>query len=123
MTIVTNKYPEKAVLVLTSTDDLLTAGVIQEMRDSIVSSAAKHVIIDLGAVRYLVSASLYPHAEPIAPLINLHRQLLAEARRLVLCNLRNDVAELFRITRLDQFFEVQPDLETAMSNAVGEGAR
>lgn len=112
-------YTEQGIVVLTPTDELLTADVIQEMHAVIDSTAAKHVIIDFNAIRSLVSGSLYPHAEPIKPLLMLNQQLQHETRRIVLCNLGSEIAEVFRITRLDQIFDVQPDLGTALSDAIG----
>jgi anti-anti-sigma regulatory factor len=113
-------YTEQGIIVLTPTDELLTANVIHEIQAIIDSTAAKHVLIDFEGIQSLVSGSLYPHAEPIKPLLALSQRLQHEARRLVLCNLGSEFAEVFRLTHLDQMFEVQPDLDSALSNATGE---
>lgn len=112
-------YTEQGVVVLAPTDELLTADAVQEIHDCIDSTAAKCVIIDFRTIHSLVSGSLYPQAEPFTPLIMLHKQMSQVARRLILCNLSSEIAEVFRLTRFDQMFEVQPDLGTALSDASG----
>ena len=113
------EFTEQRMIVLTPTDELLTADVIQEIDACTESAAVRHVVIDFKSVRSLVSGSLYPHAEPITPLLMLNQKMQNEARRLVLCNLSSEIAEVFRITRIDRILEVQPDLGTALSNASG----
>ena len=113
------EFSEQGVIVLTPTEELLTADVIQTIEDWINSAATKLVIIDFANICVVVT-SMYPHAAPLPPLIKLNRRMQDESRRLVLCNLSSDLAEIFRITRLDRFFEIQPDVETAMSSKRGQ---
>ena len=119
MAVINEECLDHNVLVLTPTDELLTAGVVQEVQAYIDSTAAKHIIIDFRSIRFLANGSLYPHAAPITPLIMLHKQLSQEVRQLVLCNLSSEIADVFRITRFGQLFEVQPDLDTALSSIRG----
>lgn len=116
MAVTREEYTEQGIVVLTPTDELLTADVIQEMHSVIDSTAAQHVIIDFKAIRSLVSGSLYPQSEPFTPLIMLHKQMSQAARRLILCNLSSEIAEVFRLTRFDQMFEIKPDLVAALSS-------
>lgn len=120
MAVTREEYTEQGIIVLTPTDELLTADVIGEMHSVIDSTAAKHVIIDFKVIRSLVSGSLYPQSEPFTPLIMLHKKMTQAARQLILCNLGSEIVEVFRLTRFDQMFEVQPDLQTALSSVSGK---
>ena len=122
MAVTREDYTEQGIIVLTPTDELLTADVIGEMHSVIDSTAAQHVIIDFKAIRSLVSGSLYPQAAPFTPLLKLNQQLKHESRRLVLCDLSSDFAEVFRITRFDQMFEIMPDLDAALSSVTEKRA-
>ena len=122
MVVTREECTEQGIVVLTPTDELLTADVVKEIRAYIDSPVTKHAIIDFRVIRFFVSGSLYPHAEPLTPLIMLQKQLSQESRRLVLCNLSGEIADVFRITRLDQMFDIQPDLETALSSVSGNCA-
>ncbi len=119
MTVNRADYTKQGIIVLAPTDELLTADVIREIQAVIDFTGANHIVIDLGEIRSLVSGSLYPQAEPFTPLLKLHQQLKHESRRLVLCNLGNDIADVFRITRFDQIFVITPDVAAALSRASG----
>jgi len=71
--------------------------VCETLRDELLGlylqSAAVHAILDLRAVTYISSAGF-------GPLLNLNRQVRERGGRLVLCNLRPDVEEIFTVTRL-----------------------
>jgi len=111
-------YFELDAVVLTPTDELLTADVVHELHAWIDDNSTHNVIINFRAARCFVSGSLSPHAEPLTPLLKLNQQLREEARRLVLCNFSLEVAKVFQITRLDQMFEVQRDLDAALAASV-----
>ncbi len=119
MTLAREEYTGKSLIVLTPTDELLTADVIYEIDARIDSAVARQVVIDLKHVRSLASGSLYPDAEPIKPLLTLNQKLQKEKRQMVLWNLSSEIAEVFRITRIDQVLEVHPDLRKVLSNASG----
>jgi anti-anti-sigma factor len=106
------------VVVLSPTDERLTAEIIHEIEALANSQQATGVVLDLGSIRSLVSGSLCPHAEPLRPLLTLHQQLQQQRRKLILCNLDGDVAEVFRITRLDKVLQIQPDVAHALA-AIG----
>ncbi len=116
MAVTREDVTEQGIVVLTPTDELLTADVVREIHAYTDSTSTKSIIVDFKIIRFLVSDSLYPDAAPITPLIVLHKKLSQEARRLVLCNLCIEIADVCRITRLDQLFEAQPDLDTALSS-------
>jgi len=92
----------------------------ETLRDQLLAlylqSAAVHAILDLRAVTYLSSAGF-------RPLLSLNRQVRERGGRLVLCNLRPDVEEIFTVTRLVDptgkertAFLVQPDLAAAVNH-------
>ncbi len=56
-------------------------------------SAALHAVLDMRTVTYLSSAGF-------RPLLSLNRQVRDRGGRLVLCNLRPEVEEIFTVTRL-----------------------
>jgi anti-sigma B factor antagonist len=54
---------------------------------------AVHAVLDFGEVTYLSSAGF-------RPLLSLNRQVRERGGRLVLCNMRPEVEEIFAVTRL-----------------------
>ena len=85
MAVVAETYSSKSVLVLAPTDELLTAGVIDEIQAHCESNPSHHVVIDFRSVHSLVSGSLYPDAAPIEPLIRLRKHLQQGGRQLAGC--------------------------------------
>ena len=69
----------------------------EKLRDELLAlylqSAAAHAILDMRTVTYLSSAGF-------RPLLSLNRQVRERGGRLVLCNLRPEVEEIFTVTRL-----------------------
>src|SRR5262245_4381849 len=111
------------VLVLTVTEeqlrgDVLADDVRTEFLDAVAKANLKRVVIDLGKVEMFTSPAF-------RPLLSL-RKLLHEMgeHRLVLCGLRPEVSEVFRITRMIDTrgsssapFEVQRDRASAVAAA------
>ncbi len=88
----------------------------EELLALYVRSAAVHAILDLRAVIYLSSAGF-------RPLLSLNRQVRERGGRLVLCNLRPEVEEIFTVTRLADptgkeraAFLLQPTLAAAVNH-------
>ena len=113
------EHTDASILVLTPCDEMFTADMVHEFSAGIESGPMRHVIIDCTSLRFLVSNSLYPHAAPLGPLLQLKEKLRHQNRRLALCCLSKNIAEVLRITRIDQFIETFPDLETALSTLRG----
>ena len=116
MAVVVEEYSDKSVLVLAPTDELLTAKVIHEIQTHCESNRSNHVVINFKFVHSLVSGSLYPDAAPFEPLIKLHKQFQQDGRQLVLCCLNIEIADVFRVTRLERIFKIQPELDTVLSS-------
>jgi anti-sigma B factor antagonist len=69
--------------------------------DSLVVRPGLRLAIDLGEVQYLASPVL-------VALINLKKRLGAGGGRLGLQHVHPDLLEVFRITRLDRVFDLEP---------------
>ena len=54
------------------------------------------------------------HGEWQGKLIALHKKLQAVGGRLILCNIDAEIFEVFEITRLDKFFNIQKEEQTAL---------
>jgi len=103
------------VLILTFSEPTLNADAVAEAISVINTSKTRKVILDCQSVRFLVGGSLRPDQEPFTPLLKLGKQLTKEGGRLVLCSFTPSIDEVFRITRLAQFFETQPDVDSAIA--------
>src|SRR4051812_18368300 len=89
---------DQGVLVVALLDETLNRDDTAEaLRKELLTAAdhyrTPHWIIDFARVNFLSSAA-------IRPLLTLHRKLQSDGARLVLCNLRNEIAEVFHATRL-----------------------
>jgi len=67
----------------------------------------KNLLLNFGNVQYLSSAAL-------GKLINLKKKVGAVKGKLKLCCIHPDLLEVFRITRLDQVFEIYAQEQTAL---------
>ena len=68
-----------------------------------------HVVLDLGPVEFLSSACL-------GPIVSLLQDLEHLRGRLAVCNCQDNVAFLFRVTRLDAAMGVFADEQAAMAS-------
>jgi anti-anti-sigma factor len=109
------QHTECGVAILTFTQPLLNTDAVAEAATVINASKILKVILDLQAVRSLVSGSLFPIQEPLSPLLNLRKQLANDGGLLILCNLAPAIDEVFRITALNQIFEILPDIDSAVA--------
>ena len=67
----------------------------------------KNLLLNFGNVQYLSSAAL-------GKLINLKKKVGAVKGKLKLCCIHPDLKEVFKITRLDQVFEIYDEEQTAL---------
>ncbi len=90
---------------------IVTEENIQEVGDQLYSlvedDGFKQILLNFGNVQYLSSAAL-------GKLINLKKKVGAVKGKLKLCCIHPDLLEVFRITRLDQVFEIYPEEQTAL---------
>ncbi len=84
---------------------------IQEVGDQLYSlvedEGRTQILLNFGNVQYLSSAAL-------GKLINLKKKVGAVKGKLKLCCIHSDLLEVFRITRLDQVFEIYPEEQAAL---------
>ena len=90
---------------------IVTEENIQEVGDQLYSlvedDGFKQILLNFGNVQYLSSAAL-------GKLINLKKKVGAVKGKLKLCCIHPDLLEVFKITRLDQVFEIYPDEQGAL---------
>ena len=67
----------------------------------------RNLLLNFGNVEYLSSAAL-------AKLITLNKKLQQVGGRLVLCNIDPQIYEVFEITKLDKFFNIQKEEQAAL---------
>ena len=60
----------------------------------------------------------YVSSDVLVSLVRLRRSLQAAGKRLTLCNLRPQVAEVFTVTGLGRFFDIRTDQPKANHDAV-----
>ena len=91
---------------------IVTEESIQEVGDQLYQlvdvEGKKQLLLNFGNVQYLSSAAL-------GKLINLKKKVGAVKGKLKLCCIHPDLLEVFRITRLDQVFEISPDEQAALN--------
>jgi len=67
----------------------------------------RNLLLNFGNVEYLSSAAL-------GKLITLNKKLKDAGGRLILCNIDDNIYEVFEITKLDKFFKIMKDEQTAL---------
>jgi anti-sigma B factor antagonist len=92
---------------------IVTEENIQEVGDQLYSlvedEGHKNILLNFANVQYLSSAAL-------GKLINLKKKVASVKGRLKLCCIHPDLLEVFRITRLDQVFEIYGDKQAALDD-------
>jgi len=66
-------------------------------------------ILDFSRVNFLGTTSL-------GQLIRIEKKLRTRSAQLQLCGIHKNVFQIFRITRLDEYFKIQPTLVEAIAN-------
>ncbi len=67
----------------------------------------KKLLLNFSNVEYLSSAAL-------GKLITLNKKVSSAGGRLILCNISEDILEVFEITKLDKFFKIMRDEQSAL---------
>jgi anti-sigma B factor antagonist len=90
---------------------IVTEENIQEVGEQLYSlvedEGHNRLLLNFGNVQYLSSAAL-------GKLINLKKKVGAVKGKLKLCCIHPDLLEVFRITRLDHFFEIYKEEQSAL---------
>jgi len=84
--------------------------VIGEQLFGLVDQEGKRkLLLNFGNVEYLSSAAL-------GKLITLNKKLQGVGGRLILCNIDPQIYEVFEITKLDKFFNIQKEEQAALQS-------
>jgi len=84
--------------------------VIGEQLFSLVDQDGRRkLLLNFGNVEYLSSAAL-------GKLITLNKKLQGVGGRLILCNIDPQIYEVFEITKLDKFFNIQKEEQAALQS-------
>ncbi|WLD12938.1 STAS domain-containing protein [Planctellipticum variicoloris] len=80
----------------------------QEMQALIDQYQVRLLVVNLATVEYLTSAVL-------AKLITLHRRLHRKEGHLAICGVKDVVDDVFRASRLDEYFTMADDVPAAVA--------
>jgi len=109
------EYQGDIAIVTFTRDNILSEGDVKSIEESVLplvrSNGYTKLIIDFDNVKFLSSAVL-------GTLIRVLSAMKKNRGRLVLCSINEKVFEIFKITRLYQVFEIQPDFTAAMRSFV-----
>ena len=92
-------------------DELAIQKFADEM-DALIRSGVRKVIIDFEGLLHLSSGAL-------GKLISLFNRLKSEGGRLMLTGIRPQIYQVFKITKLDQLFEIYQTVDEALEEAGG----
>ncbi len=105
------------VVVVSFTDvAILDETSIKEIGDeleNIVKAKEKiNLIINFTNVDYLSSAVL-------GRLVKIYKAVKLSSGKMLLCNIKNNILQVFKITKLDKMFEIFPDQDKAVKSVKG----
>ncbi len=89
-------------------DDIIVQKFGEELLHLIEGESSKKVVLDFDGVEFLSSAAL-------GHLIKVDKRAKSNEAKMVLCNIRDSIYEVFAITRLDTVFTIKPSLELAIA--------
>src|SRR5882757_720305 len=96
------------VLPLKGEIDLHVSPSITASLNAMIAKKPEHLVVDLSDVSYIDSAGL-------AALIEAMQKVEDYGGKFALAGLQETVRSIFEISRLDQVFQIFPDVDTAMS--------
>jgi anti-sigma B factor antagonist len=97
-----------SVLPLDGEIDLHVSPSVTAVLNGMIAKKLKQLVVDLSRVTYIDSAGL-------AALIGAMREVEAYGGKFALARLPETVRSIFENSRLDQVFQIFPDVDTAMS--------
>ena len=97
------------VLPLKGEIDLHVSPVVTASLNATIEKKPERLVIDLSDVSYIDSAGL-------AALIQAMQKVEAYGGKFLLAGLQETVRSIFEISRLDQVFQVFPDVDTALAS-------
>jgi anti-sigma B factor antagonist len=103
-----SRKPQPNVLPLSGEIDLHVSPEVAQSLRAMIDEKPKQVVVDLTKVTYLDSSGL-------AVLIEGMQNVQKYGGRFGLAGVQDDVKHVFDIARLDQVFEIYPDVDTALA--------
>jgi anti-sigma B factor antagonist len=102
-------YAQNATVVTLTDEKLLEDQDIKALEDSIMPliDSPVNLVIDFGTVKFLSSAVL-------GLLIRISKRINEHKGKLKLCGISPRIYEIFKITRLDEIFDIHDDAKKAM---------
>ena len=79
----------------------------EQLFELVDAEGKKKILLDFKNVDYLSSAAL-------GKLITLNKKANTSGGKLVLCNIRPEIKEVFEITKLDKFFKIKEDEQVGL---------
>lgn len=83
------------------------ATIIYDETDALLDDHTVHVVVDMTHVEVLTSAG-------IGTLVRLHKRAEDRGGKLAVCSLNDELAELFKLTRMDRLFILKADRAAAL---------
>lgn len=90
-----------------------TAGELEKTLHHLVATGSKEIICDFSGTTYISSAGL-------RVLLSVTKTLVRSQGRVVLCSLRPNVIEVFKVAGFDQFIPIYPSPEAAITILAGK---
>jgi len=107
------QYMENATVLAFTDRKILEDQDIRSLQDSVISVVDQadgiQLVLDFGQVEFLSSAVL-------GLLIRISKRISEKNGQLSLCNISPKIYEVFKITQLTKIFDIQKDVDSAISN-------
>lgn len=102
-------YTQNATIITLTDEKILDDEDIKALEDSIMPliDGPINLVVDFSNVRFLSSAVL-------GLLIRISKRINENKGQLRLCSINPRIYDIFKITRLDEIFEIYPDAKKAM---------
>jgi anti-sigma B factor antagonist len=90
--------------------------ILDEQNISIIGEQLLSLVDELGRRKLLLNFSNveYLSSAALGKLITLNKRLQAVGGRLILCEIRPEIYEVFEITKLDKFFKIETEEQVAL---------
>ena len=95
-------------------DEARIQKVEQEVDAAIDASTETRIVLDFSKVQFMSSSM-------IGKLVKLHKKVKSFKAKMKLCAVSPDIQEVFKITRLDKLFEIEPDADAARKAFLKKG--
>jgi anti-sigma B factor antagonist len=116
LSLATRSVSDHVILEIGGEIDVYTAPRLRERLIEMVNAGEKHVVVDLGRVEFLDSTGL-------GVLVGAHRRLKAREGSLNLVCPHERLLKVFRITGLDNVFDIHRSVEEATTGGSAPAAR